>query len=59
MVKNSTLFHWVDGFEELNFPVSSPILLDQNFEDEFLNELLEPLIFDPGDKLVKTVLQNS
>ena len=59
MVKNSTLFHWVDGFEELTFPVSSPILLDETFEDEFLNELLEPLIFDPGDKLVKIVLQNS
>ena len=59
MVKNSTLFHWVNGFDETAFPFNHPILLDGNFEDEFLNDLLEPLIFDPGEDLVKSVLQNS
>ena len=57
MVKVSTLFHRVDGFDELNIPNQNPDLLDQDFEDKFLKKLLKPLVFDPGDKLVQSVLR--
>ena len=57
MVKVSTLFHRVDGFDESDESTDLPALLDQNKEDSFLQSLLEPLIFDPGDKLVQTILK--
>ena len=57
MVKVSTLFHRVDGFDESNGSANSPVLLDQDFEDNFLNKLLAPLLFDPDDKLVQKLLQ--
>ena len=57
MVKVSTLFHRVDGFNEFNQTSHIPDILDQDFEDNFLNELLKPLVFDPGDKLVQELLQ--
>jgi len=60
MVKVSTLFHRVDGFIESDDESSDlPALLDQNKEDNFLQALLEPLICDPGDKLVQTILKNA
>jgi len=55
MVKVSTLFHRVDGFIESDDSSDLPALLDQDKEDNFLQTLLEPLIFDPGDKLVPTL----
>lgn len=57
MVKISTLFHRVDGFDESNVSTDYPDLLDQDFEDYFLDKLLTPLVFDPGDKLVQSVLR--
>jgi hypothetical protein len=57
MVKISTLFHRVDGFDESNVSTDHPDLLDQDFEDYFLDKLLTPLVFDPGDKLVQSVLR--
>ena len=57
MVKVSTLFHWVDGFDESDLSTKTPSLLDQDFADNFLDKLLEPLVFDPGDELVLKVLQ--
>lgn len=57
MVKVSTLFHRVDGFDESNVSTNYPDLLDQDFEDYFLDKLLAPLVFDPGDKLVQSVLR--
>ena len=59
MVKVSTLFHWVDGFDESDLSTKNPFLLDQDFADNFLANLLEPLVFDPGDELVLKVLQKS
>jgi len=57
MVKVSTLFHRVDGFDELDASSDYPESLDQDFGDQFLQELMEPLIFDPGKQLVKTILR--
>ena len=57
MVKVSTLFHRVDGFDELSASSPIPDILDQDLGDQFLHELMSPLIFDPGDKLVKTILE--
>ncbi len=57
MVKVSTLFHRVDGFDESNVSTDNPELLDQELEDNFLNKLLEPLVIDPGDRLVQSVLR--
>ena len=56
MVKVSTLFHRVDGFDKTKSdnPGENP---DQHIETRFLNELLEPLLFDPGDELVQQLLQ--
>jgi hypothetical protein len=57
MVKVSTLFHRVDGFDELNASSTIPDKLDQDLGDQFLQELLTPLIHDPGEELVKTILE--
>ncbi|MEN8156551.1 MAG: hypothetical protein ABFS10_06355 [Bacteroidota bacterium] len=57
MVKVSTLFHRVDGFDETNLSNRPVELPDQNIETQFLTDLLEPLLFDPGDELVQRVLQ--
>lgn len=57
MVKVSTLFHRVDGFNELNASSNIPDMLEKDLGDQFLHELMTPLIFDPGEKLVKTILE--
>jgi len=56
MVKVSTLFHRVDGFNEIDQTSHIPDILDQDLEDDFLHNLLGPLLYDPGDKLVQTIL---
>ncbi len=57
MVKISTLFHRVDGFDDQNASSTIPDILDHDFGDQFLQNLLTPLIYDPGDELVKTILK--
>ena len=56
MVKVSTLFHRVDGFNEIDQTSHIPDILNQDLEDDFLHKLLGPLLYDPGDKLVQTIL---
>lgn len=56
MVKISTLFIRVDEFDESKVSSHIPDLLDQDKEDQFLKELLKPLVFDPGDRLVQNIL---
>ena len=58
MVKNSTLFHRVDGFDETNTSDETRELSDQLFDNQFLKELLEPLMYDPGDEVVQRILHN-
>lgn len=58
MVKISTLFHRVDGFDEKNTSDETRELSDQLADYQFLTELLEPLLFDPGDELVQRILHN-
>ena len=55
MVKVSTLFHRVDGFNKFDQSYI-PEILDQDLEDNFLHKVLEQLLIDPGDKLVQTIL---
>ncbi|MDF1575424.1 MAG: hypothetical protein P1P86_09560 [Bacteroidales bacterium] len=57
MVKISTLFHRVDGFDEQNASSTIPVLLDPGLEDQYLENLLRPLNFDPGEDLVKSILE--
>lgn len=57
MVKVYTLFHRVDGFNEPYTPLSHPDMLSQDLGDQFLDELLSPLVHDPGEELVKTILK--
>lgn len=57
MVKISTLFFRVDGFEESEALNDHPEILDQTNTDHFLDKLLKPLVFDPGEALVQKVLQ--
>jgi hypothetical protein len=59
MVKVSTLFHRVDGFDESGAYYNCPDAMDRDLGDSFLQKLLDPLVFDPGDKLVKTILEKS
>jgi len=59
MVKVSTLFLRVDEFDESKPSSQTPDLLDQDLEDQMLNNLLKPLVFDPGDKLVQLILSKS
>ena len=58
MVKISTLFHRVDGFDETNTSDETRELSDQLFDNQFLKELLDPLMYDPGDELVQRILRN-
>ena len=57
MVKVSTLFHRVDEFDDTALSNETRELPDQNIVEIFLERLLEPLLFDPGDELVQQVLQ--
>jgi len=57
MVKVSTLFFRVDGFDDRNASSTIPDMLDQDLGDQYLQNLLNPLIYDPGDKLVKAILE--
>jgi hypothetical protein len=57
MVKVSTLFHRVDGFDKFHASSTNPDKLDQDLEDQYLHNLLNPLIYDPGDKLVNAILK--
>jgi hypothetical protein len=58
MVKVSTLFHRVDGFDETDVPLDAPPgTLDLEADDLYLKKLLKPLLYDPGDRLVQRILQ--
>jgi hypothetical protein len=57
MVKVSTLFHRVDGFDEAYSSSAIPAMLEQDLGEQFLEELLNPLVYDPGEELVKTILK--
>jgi hypothetical protein len=57
MVKVSTLFHRVDGFDESGSFLKVTDTLDQILGDNFLQDLLGPLEVDPGDKLVNAILE--
>lgn len=58
MVKVSTLFHRVDGFDETDVPLDAPPeILDLEAEKLFLAQLMRPLLVDPGDRLVQKILQ--
>ncbi len=59
MVKVSTLFLRVDGFDESDVSSNIPDFLDQDFTDQFLDNLLKPLVFDPDDRLVQNILSKS
>jgi hypothetical protein len=56
MVKVSTLFHRVDGFDKENESNDTWELPDQSIETQFLRSILEPLLFDPGEELVQRTL---
>ena len=56
MVKVSTLFHRVDGFDEA-YSSSIPAMLEQDLGKQYLEEILSPLEYDPGEELVKTILK--
>ena len=58
MVKVSTLFHRVDGFDETKKTLDAPLeIQDLKIDDDYLNNLLQPLLYDPGDRLVQDLLQ--
>ena len=59
MVKVSTLFYRVDGFDAQNTSFSFPDFMAAYFGDQFLKELLSPLIYDPGEDLVQAILERS
>ena len=57
MVKVSTLFHRVDGFDESGTSFNGTDTMDQVLGDDFLEEFLGPLEIDPGDKLASSILE--
>jgi len=59
MVNISTLFYRVDGFDPSEETDENPVFSDQDIADYFLSELLEPLVYDPGEALVRKVLARS
>jgi hypothetical protein len=60
MVKVSTLFHRVDGFDESGTYYIGTATLDRILHgDHLLEELLGPLNYDPGEELVQAILEQS
>jgi len=59
MVNISTLFYRVDGFDTSEETNENPVFSDQDIADDFLSKLLEPLVYDPGEALVRRVLARS
>jgi hypothetical protein len=59
MVKVSTLFYRVDGFDAQNTSFTFPDFMAAYLGDQFLKDLLSPLIYDPGDDLVQAILKRS
>lgn len=59
MVNISTLFYRVDSFDKTDATSENPVYSDQDLADDFLSELLEPLVYDPGEELVRKVLARS
>ena len=57
MTKVSTLFYRVDGFNEHNCLSAIPEILNHDPGDRFLENLLSPLLIDPGEELVKTIFE--
>lgn len=57
MVKISTLFHRVDGFDDTHTSSDARELSDQHIDTQFLTDLLEPLLFDPGDEVMQRILR--
>ena len=57
MVKVSTLFHRVDGFDNKRESNDTWELPEENIEAKFLKNLMDPLLIDPGDELVQQLLQ--
>jgi hypothetical protein len=57
MVKVSTLYHRVDGFDESGSLMQVSDILDLVHGDNFLQDLLGPLEVDPGDKLVNAIFE--
>jgi hypothetical protein len=57
MVKVSTLIHRVDGFDAKNVNHISRELPDPDIESQLLSSILEPLLCDPGEELVRRTLQ--
>ena len=57
MIKVSTLFYRVDGFNGQHSFSTIPVLLDHDSGDQFLENLLSPLVIDPGESLVKTIFE--
>jgi len=57
MVKVSTLFYRVDGFDVQDVQTTIPDKLDLDLGDQFLNDLLKPFELDPGEKMVKAILE--
>ena len=59
MVKISTLFNRVDGFDAQNTSFTFPDFMAAYFGDQFLKDLLAPLIYDPGEDLVRAIIAKS
>ena len=56
MPEHSTLLYQVDDFDLTSKPIKFPVVLNEILNDDFLNALLETLVYDPGDGIVKKVL---
>lgn len=56
MTEFSTLFYWVDDTYNTSDEPGSQLLINNDFDREFMNSFFKKLIFDPGDELVKKIL---
>jgi hypothetical protein len=56
MVNISTLYYRVDGFDTSEETNGNPVFPEQDLSNDLLSELLETVLFDPGEELVRKVL---
>jgi len=59
MVKVSTLFHRVDGFDENTSTSVDPGFLDLELEEQWIKQILDPLETDPEERIIQNILKHA
>jgi len=59
MTNFSTLFYLVDDTDSTSDESEYQLLINDNFDHDFMNTYFKSLVFDPGDELVKKIMRKA